>query len=60
MVDKLGLSGDGNEEYARLQSFFSIMQMIGSLCFGILLDYLGSKGGFILSFVASALSYGMD
>lgn len=50
-----GISGNSSGEYARLQSFFSVMQMIGSLLFGVLLDRLGSKGGFILSFLASAV-----
>jgi MFS family permease len=59
MIDKLGLSKDSDGEYARLQSFFSIMQMGGSLIFGLLLDKLGTKLGFVISFGASALSYGL-
>ncbi|CAE7568033.1 Slc22a18 [Symbiodinium microadriaticum] len=33
------------------------MQMVGSFCFGVLLDRLGSRGGFVLSFLASAACY---
>lgn len=61
MVEKLGLNGDGDSagEYARLQSFFSIIQMVGSFFYGILLDRLGSRGGFMLSFFSSGLCYAM-
>ncbi|RYH21445.1 MFS transporter, partial [archaeon] len=51
--------GDGAVEYARLQSFFSIMQTVGSLLSGRLLDKFGVKGGFVLSFLASAMCYGI-
>ena len=57
MVEKLKIEGDSVAEYARLQSFFSIIQTIGSLIVGIMIDRLGSKNGFIISFLASALSY---
>mmetsp|Transcript_22958 Transcript_22958/g.25126 ORF Transcript_22958/g.25126 Transcript_22958/m.25126 type:complete len:420 (+) Transcript_22958:25-1284(+) len=50
------LMGDNNE-YARLQSFFSLLQTAGSLISGRLLDLLGIKGGFLVSFGASALCY---
>eukprot|EP01041_Mallomonas_annulata_P004952 gene4952-9900_t len=59
MVEKLNIKGDAVAEYARLQSFFSVVQTIGSLIFGVMIDRFGSKGGFIISFVASALSYGL-
>ena len=45
--------------YANLQSFFSLVQMIGSFLIGIGLDKVGVKGGFIVTFIASALSYGI-
>lgn len=60
LVDKLQSTANGTEtvmEYAKLQSFFSIMQTVGSLISGRCLDYFGLKGTFILSFIASALSY---
>lgn len=34
LVDKLGLGGDSGGEYAKLQSFFSVMQTLGSLVAG--------------------------
>lgn len=57
MVGKLNLVGDSAGEYAKLQSFFSVMQTVGSLISGRFLDNLGVKGSFVISFVASALSY---
>jgi OCT family organic cation transporter-like MFS transporter 18 len=58
MVEKLNLLGtDSSDEYAKLQSFFSIMQTVGSFISGRFLDSFGVKGGFIISFTASALSY---
>lgn len=58
LVDKLRAGNSGsNDEYARLQSFFSIVQMLGSLISGKFLDRFGPKGGFLISFGASGLSY---
>jgi MFS family permease len=59
LVEKLiaNVGGDAATEYARLQSFFSVLQTLGSLVSGMLLDRLGAKGGFVLSFAASALCY---
>lgn len=59
MVEKLNLVGDSSDEYAKLQSFFSVMQTIGSLISGVFLDKFGVKGGFIISFLASAASYAL-
>jgi OCT family organic cation transporter-like MFS transporter 18 len=53
----LGMSGA--DEYAKLQSFFSIMQTIGSFATGRFLDNFGAKGGFVVSFLASAASYAL-
>ena len=53
-------SSDNNKssnEYARLQSFFSIIQTFGSLITGYLLDKYTTKLGFLITFIASALSY---
>ena len=44
-------------EYTKLQSFFSMIQTIGSLIVGTILDRFGVKGGFVITFVSSALSY---
>jgi OCT family organic cation transporter-like MFS transporter 18 len=59
LVEKLTVESgvDSKAEYARLQSFFSIVQTIGSLVTGYLLDYFSVKSGFYLSFLASAMSY---
>jgi OCT family organic cation transporter-like MFS transporter 18 len=62
LVDKLvKQSSDVNSanEYARLQAFFSLLQTIGSLASGRLLDIFGAKGGFLISFGASALCYAL-
>lgn len=60
LVEKLiGKDGSSSGEYARLQSFFSIMQTVGSLIAGRFLDNFGVKGGFIVSFLASAACYGI-
>lgn len=59
LVDKLMNKGDSSNEYAQLQSFFSIMQTIGSFMSGRFLDRFGSKGGFIISFLASACCYAL-
>jgi len=61
LIEKLsksaGLGRDSFDEYARLQSFFSVMQMVGSIFVGGLLDMLGPKTMFMVNFAASALSY---
>lgn len=45
------------EEYGNLQSFFQVFQFFGALIAGVLLDRLGYKIGFMITFAASALSY---
>mmetsp|Transcript_17894 Transcript_17894/g.36136 ORF Transcript_17894/g.36136 Transcript_17894/m.36136 type:complete len:431 (-) Transcript_17894:44-1336(-) len=57
LVDKLLAKGDSSNEYARLQSFFSIMQTAGSFVSGRFLDRFGAKMGFVISFLASAMCY---
>mmetsp|Transcript_6468 Transcript_6468/g.10886 ORF Transcript_6468/g.10886 Transcript_6468/m.10886 type:complete len:448 (+) Transcript_6468:95-1438(+) len=59
LVEKLNVSGDSADQYAQLQSFFSIVQTVGSFFSGRCLDYFGAKGGFIVCFVASAMSYAL-
>jgi OCT family organic cation transporter-like MFS transporter 18 len=58
LVDSLVTAeGSGTAEYARLQSFFFVIQTLGSLGIGRLIDSIGYKRGFYLNFAASALSY---
>ena len=57
MVQNILKSGDEALEYAKLQSFFSLIQMFGSLIVGAMIDRIGVKGGFFITFLASALSY---
>ena len=62
LVDKLVNNGSGDGgvgEYARLQSFFSLIQTVGSLITGKFLDTFGAKFGFMINFAACALSYGL-
>ena len=58
LVDHL-VKNDSNAsyEYAKLQSFFSIVQTIGSLIAGRFLDSYGPRLGLIINFIASAISY---
>jgi len=58
LVEKL-VNNDSNSsyEYAKLQSFFSVVQTIGSLIAGRFLDSYGPRLGFIINFLSSALSY---
>lgn len=59
LVEKLMQKGDSSNEYAQLQSFFNIMQTVGSFMSGRFLDRFGPKGGFIVSFLASACCYAL-
>lgn len=60
-----GGGGDGSSKeeaaasYAQLQSFFSLVQILGSLIVGFLLDKLGIRFAFALNFCACAASYGI-
>jgi OCT family organic cation transporter-like MFS transporter 18 len=60
LVDRLvGADKDNSASsaYARLQSFFNIVQAIGSLTFGYILDRAGARVGFIVNFCACAMTY---
>jgi len=46
-----------SESYTQLQSFFGIVQMFGSFVSGPLLDKFGAKGGLLVNFACSAMSY---
>jgi len=60
LVEKLGgKDQDAKQAYGQVQSFYSIIQTIGSPVMGVVCDHLGAKKGFILVFAGSALSYGM-
>jgi MFS family permease len=63
LVDRLVKNGDGGGDaaaaYTTLQSFFGLVQMVGSLFVGALIDRLGLRSAFILNFVACAASYGI-
>ena len=56
LIDRLSKTGS-MDEYARLQSFFSLLQMVGSIIVGRFLDRLGARTMFLVTFLASALSY---
>lgn len=60
LVDRLGADRPGSDaaaNYARLQSFFSLVQTVGSPLVGYLLDVVGSRNAFAAVFIASAASY---
>lgn len=56
LVEKLSVK-DSSNEYARLQSFFSVVQTAGSLASGYFLDKVSIKAGFLITFICSGLSY---
>ena len=58
LVEQL-VKGPAAASYAKLQSFFSLVQMVGSFVVGYLLDVVGLRGMFALNFVACAVCYGM-
>lgn len=60
LVEKLMKQhGDAALAYGHLQSFFSLVQTIGSFCIGLLLDRVGVRAGFAINFIACALQYGI-
>lgn len=62
IIDNLEVVQSDDElmvSYGRLQSFFSLLQSIGSPIIGALLDRYGARSCFILVFISSALSYGI-
>lgn len=59
MVERLNLTGDSSNEYAKLQSFSHIILTLCSFISGRYLDYFGYKGGFIIVFLSCACSYYM-
>ena len=59
LVEKLATAGTGAAAYARLQSFFAVVQMVGSFFVGYLLDRLGLRVMFALNFLGCAASYAL-
>lgn len=60
MVEKLvGDDGDAIAAYGYVTSFFSLSQMVGSLVMGFLLDKVGVRGGFKITFISAALMYAL-
>lgn len=58
LVDSLVGKGAGSTvTYGRLQSFFQVVQTVGSLAFGSLLDRYGVRVGLLVNFLACALTY---
>ena len=53
------LSLSPSRRYARLKSFFSVMQSFGSFGFGLILDKWGVRTGLIINFIACACCYGL-
>lgn len=58
LIEKLGAKGaDASMSYGTLQSFFNIIQTLGSVAMGLILDKVGARWSFVICYVASALSY---
>jgi len=58
LVDSLvGKGSESVAAYGRLQSFFHVVQTVGSLVFGYLLDRFGLRAGLVVNFLACALTY---
>lgn len=63
LVDKLvkqqggDASKDAGAVYGRVQSFFGVAQAVGSLAIGAVIDKLGVRAGFIITFLSCAASY---
>ncbi len=59
LVDKLATGVDSKAAYARLQSFFGFVQLIGSLLVGAMIDRFGVKLMLLVNFLACAASYAL-
>ena len=57
LVEKLVNSESAATEYAKLQGFFSLVQLVGSFAMGFLIDRVGLRAMFALNFLACALCY---
>ncbi len=54
----LTLPGADKEMFSNLKSYFSMLQLVGSLISGPLIDTYGAKGLLLLNFLACVLCYG--
>lgn len=45
--------------YARLQSFFQLVQTVGSFAFGNFLDRYGVRAGLVVNFIACTMAYSL-
>lgn len=63
LVDKLvkgeSSTKDTSLAYAQLQSFFGVIQLVGSLLVGSLIDVFGVKAMLLVNFVSCALTYAL-
>ena len=62
LVEKLGSGGSKAEaalDFGKVQSFFGTMQTIGSFVFGLMLDRIGAKAGFLIVFLSAFCSYSL-
>lgn len=60
LVDKLVKQQGGTDAtavYGQVQSFFGVAQALGSLAIGAVIDKLGVRAGFLISFLSCATSY---
>jgi hypothetical protein len=58
VVDKfINGSADGDAAYTQLQSWFGVIQLVGSLVVGFLLDRFGVRGAFFVNFCGAGVSY---
>lgn len=48
---------DGEAVYTKLQSWFGMIQLVGSFVVGLLLDKFGVRGAFFVNFCGAGLSY---
>lgn len=48
---------DATQTYGQVQSFFGVAQALGSLAIGAVIDRLGVRAGFLISFLSCATSY---
>lgn len=57
LVEKLVKGESAATAYAKLRSFFSLVQLVGSFIVGFLIDRVGLRTMFTVNFVACALCY---